>query len=132
MLLMKPSVPWALTWYLLYALMPATKQSAQSAPAVLNPNLQIRLASTTTNSSGQSSVRVAKDPRNNQLYYVKINGDIYKVDLQSGGGSTSTKVYSATDHGLSGSVQGLAIGPYGTIYIVGNTTTNNTLTYARI
>jgi Glucose / Sorbosone dehydrogenase len=105
----------------------------QSAPVVLNTNLQIRLVMNTTNSSGQNSVRIAKDPRNNQLYYLKINGDIFRVNLQPPGGvSTSTKVYSATDHGLSSSVEGLAIGPDGTIYVLGNNNTNSSLTYARI
>src|ERR1700720_678507 len=83
---------------------------AQSAPVLLNTNLQIRLVMNTTNSSGQPSVRLAKDPRNNELYYLKINGDIYRVNLQPGvGTSTSTKVYGAADHGLSSSVEGLAI-----------------------
>jgi hypothetical protein len=104
-----------------------------SAPVVLNTNLQIRLVMNTTNSSGQNSVRIAKDPRNNQLYYLKINGDIFRVNLQpTGSASTSTKVYSATDHGLSSSVEGLAIGPDGTIYVLGNNNTNTSLTYARI
>jgi len=105
---------------------------AQSAPVLLNTNLQIRLVMNTTNSSGQNSVRLAKDPRNNQLYYSKINGDIYRVTLQPGNGSTSTKVYSATDHGLSSSVEGFAIGPDGTMYVLGNITTNSTMNLVRI
>src|SRR2546429_2665290 len=94
---------------------------AQSAPVALNANLQLRLVLNTTNSSGAASVRLKKDPRNNQLYYLKINGDIYQVNLQGGGASTSTKVYSAADHGLASSVEGMAIGPDGAIYVVGNT-----------
>src|SRR6185436_11951326 len=86
----------------------------------------------TTNSSGANSVRLAKDPRNNQLYYLKINGDIFRVNLQTGSGSTSTKLYSATDHGLSSNVEGFAIGPDGTIYVLANITTNSTMTFARI
>src|SRR5215472_11333654 len=102
----------------------------QASPVALNPNLQIRLVLSATNNS--QNVRIAKDPRNNQLYYLKINGDIYRVSLQSGSGSTSTKVYSAANHGLSSSVEGLAIGLDGTIYVLGNDTTNTSLTYARI
>src|SRR5262249_17376654 len=94
---------------------------------------QMRLIMNTTNSSSQPSVRIAKDPRNNQLYYLKINGDIFRVNLPPAGtASTSTKVYSATDHGLSRDVEGFAIGPDGTIYVLANTTTNTSLTYARI
>src|SRR5215472_4996512 len=102
----------------------------QAGPVALGTNLQIRLVLNETN--GSQNVRIAKDPRNNQLYYLKINGDIYRANMQSGSGSTSTKVYSAADHGLSSSVEGFALGPDGTIYVVGNTTTNTSLTYARI
>jgi glucose/arabinose dehydrogenase len=102
----------------------------QAAPVAFNPNLQVRLVLNATNSS--QNVRLAKDPRNNQLYYLKINGDIYRVNLQAGSGSTSTKVYSANDHGLSSNVEGLAIGPDGTIYVLGNITTNTTMNLVRI
>jgi hypothetical protein len=102
----------------------------QAAPVALNPNLQVRLVLNAPNSS--QNVRIAKDPRNNQLYLLKINGDIYRIDLQSGNSSTSTKVYSATDHGLSSNVEGFAIGPNGAIYVLGNITTNTSSTYARI
>src|ERR1041385_896635 len=86
----------------------------QASPVALNTNLQIRLVLNATH--GSQNVRIAKDPRNNQLYYLKINGDIYRVNLQSGSGSTSTKVYSAANHGLSSSVEGLALGPAGTVF----------------
>jgi len=102
----------------------------QAAPVAINPTLQIRLVLNTTNNS--QNVRIAKDPRNNQLYFLKINGDIYKLNLQPGAGSTATKVYSSAEHGLSSSVEGFAIGPDGTIYVLGNDTTNSSLTYARI
>ena len=87
----------------------------------------------TINSIGQNSVRIAKDPRNNQLYYLKMNGDIYQVNLQPGSGSTSNRLYGSANHGISSSAQGMAIGPDGTIYVVGNTTTNSgNSTFARI
>src|SRR6266704_667423 len=92
--------------------------------------IMLRLVLNTTNNS--QNVRIAKDLWNNQLYFLKINGDIYKLNLQSGSGSTATKVYSSADHGLSSSVEGFAIGPDGTIYVLGNTTTNSSLTYMRI
>jgi hypothetical protein len=67
-------------------------------------------------------VRIAKDPRNNQLYYLKVNGDIYEVNLTN---STSARVYSSADHGLSSSVEGLAIGPDGTMYVLANLVSGN-------
>src|SRR5437667_7461019 len=106
----------------------------RAAPVPLNPNLQIRLILNTTNATGSPSIRIAKDPRNNDLYYSKFNGDIYRITLQPGkGASTSTKLYGAADHGIPDSAQGMAIGPDGTIYLVGNFTANSgNSTLARI
>jgi len=88
----------------------------------------------TTNASGSASIRIAKDPRNNDLYYSKFNGDIYRITLQPGNGSsTSARLYGAADHGIPDSAQGMAIGPDGTVYLVGNFTTNSgNSTLARI
>src|SRR5258708_3088691 len=129
---MKPFPRRGLAWCGFAAFLLVVVAPIQSAPVLHNTNLQIPLVMNTTNSSGQYSVRLAKDPRNNQLYYLKINGDIYRVTLQPGSGSTSTKVYSATDHGLSSSVEGFAIGPDGTMYVLGNITTNSTMNLVRI
>src|SRR6266446_83821 len=132
---MKPFLRRGLACCTLFTLFLAAVTITQSAPFLLITNLQIRLVMNTINGAtngGGNSVRVAKDPRNNQLYYLKISGDIYRVNLQPGSGSTSTKVYSAADHGLSSSVEGLAIGPDGTIYVLGNNNTNTSMTFARI
>lgn len=108
-------------------------QRAGSVPAVLNTNLQIRLVLNTTNSTGANSIRIRKDPRNNQLYYLKYNGDIFRLSLQPGAGSSSTRLYSAADHGIANSALGMTIGPDGSMYVVGNTTTNGgNSTYARV
>src|SRR6266478_177603 len=105
--------------------------AVQESPTLLNTNLQLRLVLNTPTTS--QSVRIAKDPRNNQLYYLQINGDIYQVNLTN---STSAKVYSSVNHGLSNSVEGLAIGPGGTMYVLGDfsttTTSNGDYGYIRI
>src|SRR4051812_43528881 len=101
-------------------------QATAAGPFTLNTNLQFRLLLNTTAASGANSVRIAKDPRNNQLYYLKLNGDIYQIAVTAGNGtSTSSLVYSSANHGLDQNVQGMAIGPDGTIYLVGNNSTNN-------
>jgi hypothetical protein len=116
------------------ALFLAGAQIVRPAPVVLDAALQIRLIMNTPNASGARSVRLAKDPRDDRLYYLKFNGDIHRVSLQPGSGtSTSVKAYGATDHGIADSAQGMAIGPDGTIYVVANTTTNSgNSTFARI
>jgi hypothetical protein len=45
--------------------------------------------------------------------------------MPGAGTSTSSLVYSSSDHGLDQNVQGMAIGPDGTIYLVGNNSTNS-------
>jgi sugar lactone lactonase YvrE len=88
----------------------------------------------TTNSSGAHSIRLRKDPRNKQLYYLKFNGDIYRVNLSPANGvSSSTRLYTAADHGIADGAQGMVLGPDGTIYVVANTSTNNgNSTFARV
>jgi hypothetical protein len=71
--------------------------------------------------TGSGSIRIARDPRDQSLHYLKQNGDLFRVDLSSG---TSQRVYSRTDHSIN-SAAGLAIGPDGTIYLVGNESLNN-------
>jgi hypothetical protein len=72
------------------------------------------------------SVRVAKDPRNGQLYYSKMNGFIYRLNsLPNNGTASSAIIYNSTDHGISEGAQGMTIGPDGTIYLVGNTPTGD-------
>jgi hypothetical protein len=97
----------------------------QASPVLLDTNLQIRLVLSTTDASGAASTRIAKDPRDYQLYYLKANGDIFRLNLASGTASSSTKIYSAADHGISTSALGMTIGPDGTIYIVGNANSGN-------
>lgn len=86
-------------------------------PQALRSDIQIRNIINTISESDSPSVRIVKDPRDNTLYYLKLNGEIYQVDLRS---ATSSLLYSAKEHGLD-ITQGMAIGPDGTIYLVGNT-----------
>src|SRR5262245_1655194 len=49
-----------------------TPTATPTTPNTLNTNLQFRLLLNTTAASGAHSVQIAKDPRNNQLYYLKL------------------------------------------------------------
>jgi hypothetical protein len=97
--------------------------SAHAAPAPVHPSIQIRHLMNAE--SGSRPVRIVKDPRDNALYYLKQSGSIYRITVNPGvGTSTSTRVYGSEHHSVS-SAAGIAIGPEGTIYVLGNTTTNN-------
>jgi len=99
-----------------------------AAPQSVHPSVGIRHL---LNTSGSRPVRIARYPRDNTLYYLKQSGSIYRVSVNPGSGtSTSTLVFGSSDHGIS-SASGLAFGPDGTLYVVGNTTTNNS-TFATI
>lgn len=97
-------------------------------PQALRSDIQIRHIVNTISESDSPSVRIVKDPRDRTLYYLKLNGEIYRVDLASG---TSTLLYSSKEHGLE-ITQGMAIGPDGTIYLVGNTDVADSRTRATI
>ncbi|MHC5775605.1 PQQ-dependent sugar dehydrogenase [Nostoc sp.] len=97
-----------------------------AAPQALRPDIKIRNIINTLSVS--PSVRIAKDPRNNTLYYLKQNGEIYQVNLAA---STSTLVYNSSNHSLA-ETEGMAIGSNGTIYLVGNADVGNSQTKAII
>lgn len=99
---------------------------AQSAPQALRSDIQLRKVMDTLSAS--PSIRIAKDPQNNTLYYLKQNGQIFRVNLAN---STKTLVYSKRNHGLT-NTPGMVIGPDGTIYLVANTDLGNSLTKATI
>ncbi|MBI2948615.1 MAG: PQQ-dependent sugar dehydrogenase [Verrucomicrobia bacterium] len=109
-------------------------QVVESAPFVINTNLQIRLVMNTKDGVPAYSIRVAKDPRNHQLYYAKMNGFIYRLNsLPDTGVASSAIIYNSTDHGISEGAQGMTIGPDGTIYFVANApTSDGNSTVARI
>lgn len=102
---------------------------AQTVPKSLHSGIKIRNVLNTSTTS--ASIRIAKDPRNDTLYYLKQNGDIYRVTLGIGTRSTAKRVFTSTNHGVVG-VQGMAIGRDGTIYLVGNADTANGQTTATI
>jgi hypothetical protein len=102
------------------------RTNAQTTPQSLRSDIQIRNVMNTLSNS--PSVRIAKDPRDNTLYYLKLNGEIYQVNLSS---SSSILLYSSKDHSLT-DTQGMAIGSNGTIYLVGNADVGSNQTKATI
>jgi glucose/arabinose dehydrogenase len=63
----------------------------------------------------QSSIRLARDPSSGAFLVLKLDGDILRFTL----GATPSRVYSADDTGVA-LPQGMAFGPEGTLYLVGN------------
>ncbi|WP_414571140.1 PQQ-dependent sugar dehydrogenase [Nostoc sp. CCY 9925] len=117
---------WSKTLLLTIFLLNYGTTVVHAAPEALRSDIKIRNIVNTKSIS--PSVRIAKDPRNNTLYYLKRNGEIYRVNLAS---STTTLVYNFSNHKV-GETQGMAIGPNGTIYLVGNGNVANDQTKAVI
>lgn len=65
-------------------------------------------------------VRLSHDATTGDLYYLSMNGDVYKLQPPY---SQQSLVYSSLHHGLTGQVLGMEIGPDGSIYLVDNQVT---------
>ena len=90
--------------------------SVWSVPEATQEDIQIQQLA----SLGNGSFRIAKDPRDNQLYVLRQNGEINRIDLSATGDSAELEtVYTSADHGLSG-LAGFAIGPDGSFYLTAN------------
>jgi hypothetical protein len=75
--------------------------------------------------TGSDSFRLVLNPVDGALYYLKVGGDLYRVNLSNqAGATTSTRVATRADHGVS-SAAGLAIGKDGTIYLTSNSVATN-------
>lgn len=61
-----------------------------------------------------AAVRVDVDPATQELYYVTVDGNVNKVDIENG---TAETIFTSADHGLE-EVYGFDIGASGNIYLV--------------
>jgi hypothetical protein len=84
----------------------------------LRSDIQFRKVITT---SGEF-VRLALDPVSNDLFYMDTDANIYRLDLKPGTASTSAQIYSLADIGGAPYTLGMAFGPDGALYVVGNDT----------
>jgi hypothetical protein len=90
--------------------------SLEAAPFLLDPGLQLRKVMNT----GAASIRLAWNPDDQHLYYLKITGQIYRVDLSNTpDASTSVRLYDQNDHQIT-SAAGMVIDSAGTIYLTSN------------
>lgn len=71
-----------------------------------------------------NAVRLVADSQSDDLFYMTRAGTIYRVNIASG---SSDALYSTADHGLGNDqVLGLAAGPDGALYVLGNMITDTT------
>ena len=71
---------------------------------------------------GHASVRIRRDPSTGNLYILQNDGTILRVMSGAGGLAADSVLYRQSDHGLNDPL-GMAFGPDGTMYLVGNDST---------
>ncbi len=83
--------------------------------------------------TGSGSFRLVPNPVDGVLYYLKLDGQLYRVNPSATpGASTSTLLYTSADHQVT-SAAGMAFGPDGSIYLTSNTpVSNNTYTVSTV
>ena len=92
-------------------------QESRAAPTSLFADVEVRKLLQVTN----GTIRIAKDPRTNELYTLAQNGTISRIRLpEDGGAAGSERVYRSSDHGQSRDLSGFAIGPDGSMYLTSN------------
>ena len=85
-------------------------------PVALRSDIQLRQVIETPG----FFVRLDLDPLTNDLFYMDSEANIYRLNLQPGMNSKSSRVYTLADFGGAPYTLGMAFGPDGTLYIVGN------------
>ena len=118
----------------LVALSVAGTASAQFGPPPSNPvaqieGVEVRKLADIPNSGGRHPIRIAEDPTDRALYVLatsqadgRDNGStnrVYRLDATSAGGFNLVTVLEDDDHGTPRPV-GMAFGPDGSLYLVGN------------
>ena len=116
-------------WVLVVLCLAGFSIPSVGAPVALDSELSIRNVMNT----GSGSFRLVPNPVDGALYYLKLNGQLYRVNLSATpGASTSTLLYTSADHQVT-SAAGMAFGPDGSIYLTSNTpVSNNTYTVSTV
>jgi glucose/arabinose dehydrogenase len=67
----------------------------------------------------ETSVRLVRDPVSSALFVLKRDGDVFRLTVPAQGAPSLERLYRSAETGVS-DAQGMAIGPDGTLYLVGN------------
>jgi glucose/arabinose dehydrogenase len=107
---------WGRAAVLAVVIYPHPVASLRADPVALRPDISIRKIIET--GTGGNSIRIASDPTDRAIYYLRKSGSIYRLTLAAGAASTSARIYQGTDTGVP-TATGFAFGPDGTLYVLG-------------
>jgi glucose/arabinose dehydrogenase len=95
-------------------------------PKALRDDIQIRKIVET----GGGMVRMKRDPLTDSIYYMSNKADIYQLIIKPDNSSGKDKVYTLAKIGGNPELiaSGMAFGPDGTLYVMGNVNAENTAT----
>ena len=95
-------------------------------PKALRTDIQIRKIIET----GGGMVRMKSDPTTGMIYYMTNKADIYQLIIKPGNASGKDKPYTLAKIGGNPELiaSGMAFGPDGTLYVMGNVNADNTAT----
>jgi len=95
-------------------------------PKALRSDIQIRKIVET----GGGMVRLKRDPLTDTIYYMTNKADIYQLIIEPGNASGKLQVYTLAKIGGNPDLiaSGMAFGPDGTLYVIGNVNAENTAT----
>ena len=95
-------------------------------PKALRSDIQIRKLLET----GGGMVRMKSDPTSGMIYYISNKADIFQLIVKPGNASGKDKVYTLAKIGGNPDLiaSGMAFGPDGTLYVMGNVNAENTAT----
>ena len=102
---------------LLLALSLAGCQSSQEGEA---PTTELGIRQVVDTGGSGTSLRLVRDPANEALHVLKVDGTVLRLDNLDAT-PAATVLYRSGDTGVA-SPQGLAFGPEGNLYLVGNST----------
>lgn len=101
------------------ALLSAVSVHAQevSPPVALRNDISVRFLMNTE----KSAHLLARNPHTGELYYLNSEGNVYRILVGTDGDFFSKEVYTAADHGVSGTA-GFTFANDGTMFLLGNST----------
>lgn len=103
---------------------PTPRQPIAGGPLLLRDDITLRQVAAT----GTGNAKLARNPRDGELYYLDIRNGVYRIDLQG----NKTRVITSTGVVTYGTASGMTFAPDGSLFILFNQNVGQNLTQAVI